>query len=324
MMKPIAAQAENLDADLTDRGGASTHPHVIPGGARMDHLDVLGSAVLESLPGIVTISPAEDPDTLLYVSTEVERMLGYSAEEWRRNQALRLLALHPEDTARVLHDLLLAQAERRLFQMEYRLVSTDHRTVWVQHTTRLLHGGGPGPYHLSLLMDVSVRKAAEEAMQEAAMLDSLTGLYNRRGFFHLAEQQTRLARRRTRSGTVFFVDVDGLKEINDTWGHSEGDRVIRDAADVLRDTFRTTDVLGRIGGDEFAIFALETDGDRTELLGRRLRSNLERFNAQSGRPYRLSFSFGTAFYSSPTLSVHDLLDAADKALYAERRRAAAG
>ena len=100
-------------------------------------------------------------------------------------------------------------------------------------------------------------KHYEEQLQAAAFTDELTGLFNRRGFFTLAGKQVEIALRGGHAVGLMYVDLNRFKEINDRWGHKEGDAALRDVADILRAAFRKSDILGRIGGDEFVVFLSE-------------------------------------------------------------------
>jgi diguanylate cyclase (GGDEF)-like protein len=164
------------------------------------------------------------------------------------------------------------------------------------------------------------RHRAQRALQRLVGKDSLTGLENRRGFLALAEQHVRLARRGGRGGALVLSDVDGLKAINDTWGHAEGDRVLTAAAGILRMTFRDSDIVARLGGDEFVALAVEATQDSAEGIRRRLDEALQRFNGGGTRPWSLSLSAGIALLdlSRPTPLEHALAEA-DRSLYAHKR-----
>ncbi|HKS40348.1 MAG TPA: GGDEF domain-containing protein, partial [Blastocatellia bacterium] len=145
---------------------------------------------------------------------------------------------------------------------------------------------------------------------------------NRRGFLLLAEQELRLARSK-RIGLdlwLVFADLDGLKQINDTLGHQAGSQAIIHTAEILKNTFRQTDVIARIGGDEFAILAVTNDADSGNVLVSRIKENLRSFNLQEEMPYRLSLSVG-AIRVEPdkSPSITDLLEAADQAMYEQKR-----
>lgn len=127
---------------------------------------------------------------------------------------------------------------------------------------------------------IGEREAAEKALLNLTLTDDLTGLYNRRGFFTLAERKLTAARRAGRSSWLFYADLDGLKLINDTFGHQEGSVAITTTADILGRTFRNSDVVSRLGGDEFAILAQNASANDTGIIIARLEENLRNVNAR--------------------------------------------
>jgi diguanylate cyclase (GGDEF)-like protein len=166
--------------------------------------------------------------------------------------------------------------------------------------------------------DITDRQRAQEA-QERSLIDDLTGLFNRRGFSSLAEHQFKLSKRSHKSMVLFFGDLDALKTINDTLGHVVGDQALIDTANLLRKTFRETDIMARIGGDEFVV--LITEPTDTKVILRRLHQNLERHNNKEGRPYRIELSIGIAHYNPlfPS-SIEELVRQADSSMYEDKRR----
>jgi len=168
----------------------------------------------------------------------------------------------------------------------------------------------------------SAERRLEKADQEAqarAITDHLTGLYNRRGFLTLADQQLKVAKR---SGNVIFLlyaDMDDLKGINDNLGHSAGDAAIVEAANVLREVFREADIVGRLGGDEFAVLALGGIATDPDMLKRRLQHGIDERNGMENRAYRLSMSVGIARNDpADSSSVEDLISFADASMYREK------
>ena len=163
-------------------------------------------------------------------------------------------------------------------------------------------------------------KEAEAHMRAMSLRDDLTGLYNRRGFFSLAEQQTRLSQRTGRNMLLFYCDLDAMKSINDTLGHHEGDRALTDVAAILKETFRESDIIARIGGDEFTVLAIESDDTSVGMLRMRLEKNLIAFADRSGRPYDISLSIGVATYD-PLLSesLDKVLSRADDLMYRQKQ-----
>ena len=157
-------------------------------------------------------------------------------------------------------------------------------------------------------------------LQQLALTDELTALRNRRGFLLLADHAWRLARRARVRCLLMFIDVDDLKTVNDTHGHRTGDELLIDAAGVLTHVFRETDVIGRVGGDEFAIVELVDGVEPTDAGAKRLQAQIDEFNRVSGKPYRLSMSFGIEeLPATSETSLEELLSRADAAMY-ERKR----
>ena len=159
-----------------------------------------------------------------------------------------------------------------------------------------------------------------ERLRMMSTIDELTGLNNRRGFMALAEQQIRVADRTGRRLLVIFADLDGLKRINDTWGHDEGDQALIEAAGLVGGTFRDSDIIARLGGDEFVALMTDCPEETALRLIGRLEQNLSTRNAEKGRRFRLSMSVGTAVYDPvDPCSLDELLRRADAAMYEQKR-----
>nr|MBC8264603.1 GGDEF domain-containing protein [Anaerolineales bacterium] len=173
---------------------------------------------------------------------------------------------------------------------------------------------------VAVYTDITARVRMEETLRALALIDDLTNLYNRRGFITLGQQQLKAANRAKRRMVLLFADFDGLKQINDALGHPEGDRALIETADVLRETFRESDIIARIAGDEFVVLAIETNGVPAEILITRLQQSLEVRNARKERRYKLSLSVGLARYDPERpCSIDELLARADRAMYEQKR-----
>ncbi|MCX5806141.1 MAG: PAS domain S-box protein [Proteobacteria bacterium] len=184
--------------------------------------------------------------------------------------------------------------------------------------SRAIYNGRPA--ELGTLLDVTEKKQLEEQLHNMSMKDELTKLYNRRGFFIISEQQIKIANRTKNEVLCFFIDIDGMKWINDTLGHKEGDEALIMTANILSKTFREADIIGRIGGDEFAVLAVGTNETCSELLVRRLHEHIDRYNIQTNKPYKLSLSIGVAIYDpNNPQSVDDLMSTADTLMYKEKK-----
>lgn len=170
---------------------------------------------------------------------------------------------------------------------------------------------------LSISRDITARKKLEEKLHAASITDELTGLLNRRGFLLLAQEQLAIAERNKKKLSILFLDLDGMKKINDEFGHKEGDDALIDVSNVLKKSFRKSDIIARIGGDEFTVLITDT-GDATveETVARHVQDNLSVCNEGSGRGYKLSVSMGMVYYDPERpCSVEELLDGADELMY---------
>jgi diguanylate cyclase (GGDEF)-like protein len=151
-------------------------------------------------------------------------------------------------------------------------------------------------------------------------MDELTKLYNRRGFMALAGSHIRSAERTQSSFSVVFIDLDGMKHINDTLGHLEGDRALVEAASLLSRSTRQSDILARFGGDEFVLLITATEKNAADSIRRRLQEQLDACNAQPGRRYRLSFSTGVVTAGvDRNLTLEQLMAEADAMMYRQKQ-----
>jgi diguanylate cyclase (GGDEF)-like protein/PAS domain S-box-containing protein len=269
----------------------------------------------------------------VYVSASVERLLGYTVEEFRALPALSLS--HPDDldTARqFLVDIEQGRMPPEVVTYRLRHKSGEYRFFETRWVARRDISGKVTELHTTA-RDVTDRRLAEERLiAQAAELrslslhDELTGLYNRRGFSEIAGQTWAVAVRDGRAAALIFVDLNGMKRINDELGHDEGDKALLDAGNVLTAANRQADVVARLGGDEFAVFSLDFTARDLDPLRSRLRELADTEVARLSRAYRLSMSVGAAFMETGSKeSLPELLDRADAAMYAQKfARAAAG
>ena len=171
---------------------------------------------------------------------------------------------------------------------------------------------------LILIMVLRI-SSLEREIRNLSLRDELTSLYNRRGFYLLAEQALRLAQRSNAPFSVLFVDLDNLKQINDTQGHEVGSAFLCEVAELLQRYVRKSDVLGRVGGDEFVV-AGQSSKEAMQYLTQRLEEAAKVHNAEPGRQYPLSFSIGQVTSDAQEAeSLPDLLHRADNAMYITKR-----
>lgn len=164
-------------------------------------------------------------------------------------------------------------------------------------------------------------KRTKDQFQRLSVTDKLTGLLNRRGFYALVEKQLSILNRCEKGAFLLFIDIDDFKSINDNFGHNAGDHALIGTTGIMKNTLRLSDIIGRIGGDEFAALAVNNE-NHTDVrqLKQRLLENLTQWNSQSGVGYTLSLSIGVlALTPDNTLNINELMNLADGKMYAEKQ-----
>jgi len=284
-------------------------------------LDMFRALVEESLTGVYLIQG----ERMTYCNPRLAEIFGYTRDEILALPSV-LELIDPMDRDLVSEKLRLRQTGA-LDSIEYtvRGLRKDGRGIFVDSRgVRTTRDGAPAV--MGSMVDVTERKHLEEALRSLSLTDELTGLYNRRGFSTLAERHLSLARRKGQDLLLVLGDIDGLKLVNDTFGHAAGDQVVLDAANVLKGTYRRVDIVARIGGDEFTAFPIEAGPDSAEILMNRLQDNIAKHNERYTRPFRLSMSVGIGRINPADCpTVQRLLAEADRELYRRKRdRKAAG
>lgn len=254
-------------------------------------------------------------DRYLFVNQKMVEIFGYDRPEEIIGQSVAML-IHPDDRDRVLdinYRRQKGEAVPDKYEVRGQRKNGDFFPIEASATKTIYRGEAVS---LVYLRDITDRKQAEETLKTLSLKDDLTSLYNRRGFFALAEQGLKNAQRLRTEMLLIFGDLDNLKEINDTFGHKEGDQALVDISQILKETFRESDILARIGGDEFVILALNSFETSAEILIQRLKKVLKEHHLLTTRPYNLSLSLGIAFFDPRNpCSIDALLAQADKLMY---------
>ncbi|HEU4478497.1 MAG TPA: diguanylate cyclase [Pyrinomonadaceae bacterium] len=268
--------------------------------------------------GMALVSPAGN---WLRVNRSLCRIVGYSESELLRSDFQTIT--HSDDLGNDLaHIYRMLAGELPTCQFEKRYVHKDGHEVWALTSISLVRDAQGSPLRFIFqIEDVTERKRAEGAIKTLSLVDELTGLYNRRGFMAFSEQHLISVQRANKSLMVVYADLDGLKQINDSFGHKEGDRALIKTAELLRETFRSSDVLGRLGGDEFTVFAAVEPEGGVETVMARLNDKFQKYNSQNASPYRLSISVGLALmHPDEVHTVEELMAQADESMYANKRQ----
>jgi diguanylate cyclase (GGDEF)-like protein/PAS domain S-box-containing protein len=268
--------------------------------------------------GMALVSPQ---GAWLRVNRSLCELVGYTETELLNSNFQAVT--HADDLGNDLANLYrLIQGETPTCQVEKRYVHRFGQIVWALNSVSLVRDSDDQPAHFIFqIQDITERKRAEAALQSLSLVDELTGLYNRRGFLAVTESHLAAIRRNEKVPVILYADLDGLKEINDSLGHHEGDRALVKAAEIFKETFRSSDILARMGGDEFVVLAAIGEEESTDSLAMRLQEKFSACNASRNRPYDLSISVGLArFDPEAGHSIEDLMARADRAMYEDKRR----
>ena len=265
---------------------------------------------LDRLSGGITIIDAEDK--LVLYNSQAAEYLGIDQGQMYVGMSLDEIVGSGGDTPLDPGSLLMQQLDAsregkpQFFEREVQ----DGRILSVRANP--IPGGGV----ITLYTDITERKAFEKRLIEMATLDELTGLVNRREFFTLGHHEERRAAREGHVVSVMMVDADYFKKINDTYGHATGDQVLRDLAEHCRSIFRKTDIVGRYGGEEFAVILPGAQEDMAKIIAERLLKSIEESTVKSDQgDVKYTVSIGIASAEGRDVKIEELLDRADRALY---------
>jgi len=252
-----------------------------------------------------------------FLNSNAATYAGYRPKELLGKESIKLV--HIEDREQLQKNAVEMLRGKRTYPYEFRIITRDGQIRWLMEMVTSIFWNGKRAV-LGNCMDLTERKMAEEEIRSISVTDQLTGLYNRRGFITLAEQQLKFSDRVKRDMLLFFADLDGMKWINDTRGHKEGDKALIDVATILKETFRSSDIIARMGGDEFAILAIDTTGIYPDIIMSRLQNQIDMHNKSGNRHYKISISMGTAYYDPDNpCSLDELMSRADKLMYEQKR-----
>lgn len=257
---------------------------------------------------------------LKYVNPKFANMFGYTVAECLDNMPYQKVVF-PDDREIVTEHMrrgVTAESPSTIY--EVRGVTKSGQIIDIEiYGAPILYNKKPAA--VGTILDISPRKFMERELKALSITDVLTGLYNRRGFIALAEQQFKQTARKKEGLTLVFADLDDLKQINDRFGHTAGDKALVEVAEVFQEVFRKMDIIGRVGGDEFAILAPETSREYSDTINNRLQNQLAVHNTRAGRNYNISVSVGMV-YCDPEkpCSLDELMSRADSLMYEQKAK----
>jgi len=196
----------------------------------------------------------------------------------------------------------------------------EHGTAVVEMRVVVIYWEGQNAF-LTSFRDITELVRMREQLRTLAYKDELTGLSNRRGFLEIAEKMLRIADRSGRGLNLFSADMDNMKWINDNMGHPVGDRALEVIGTIIGEVLRSSDILARVGGDEFAAIAIDSTDQGGEVLQNNIYRAFEERNKRADLPFDLAVSIGRAFYCSENpVSLSELMSTADRNMYGEKVR----
>jgi len=264
-------------------------------------------------------STAGEPGHFLQVNPAFVKMFGFKSMREALKTQVEKLYVNPEERKSFLEEL---KRKGQVRDKELELKKKDGTPFWASIYARgYFDEDGNLKWIDGVIEDITEKKKLTEMLQAMSFTDELTGLYNRRGFLTLAEHQLKIAERTKKTMLLLFIDMDNLKDINDAFGHPMGDKALIHTTKILKKTFRGSDIIARIGGDEFVILTLETKKTKGETLYKRLQESLDKFNRSKRLPFEISFSAGWSYYNPKNpKSINYLLKHADHMMYQHKAK----
>ncbi len=292
-------------------------------------------SIVEHIPAITYIDAVNEQASAVYVSPQIERVLGYSQQEWLADPDLWPKTLHPDDRARALAENARHNETGESFALEYRMFAKDGRVVWVFDQASLVRDEHGAPlFSHGVMLDISERKRDEQQVAFLAYHDELTGLPSRSMFEELLSLSIDRARRHDGSVAVVCLDLDDFRLVNDSLGHHHGDDLLKMVADRLRGSTRDTDLVARRGGDQFLLLLADLEreerGDmdaamiRAESVVQHIHESLASPFVVAGTELYISASMGISIFPQDGEEHGGLLRNAEAAMYQSKKSGPAG
>ncbi|NWF35885.1 diguanylate cyclase [Mariprofundus sp. KV] len=271
--------------------------------------------LVEQIPAITYIATL-DRSRILFVSPQVEDILGYSQDDFLANQETWAQQIHEDDRERVLSEVRESMKSGLPFHSEYRIHSKSGRDIWVKDAAATVRDHDHDLYLQGVVHDITERKESEEKLVQMAHFDQLTGLANRALFLDRLDQSVAQAKRHRQGFAVLFLDLDGFKAVNDNLGHKAGDILLAEAAHRLAANVREVDTVARMGGDEFTIILNEVSSrESIEHIAQKLLYAISAPYEHIDAQYKVTLSMGIALYPEDGMNRDGLITAADNAMY---------
>lgn len=263
------------------------------------------------LPETILLRAYNDGDKLAAVTGEACKLTSSRiiTNQYTPNDRNRIMVVSPLFMNEEQYGVIVCEMENEYFTYIYSITPQICSAIKLTNLVAKLESS------------LDAAQSRNNVLNRMSMIDELTGVYNRRGFYVSANRILKAAENEGRQAAIIFGDLDNLKKVNDTFGHDDGDYAIVSCAEFLKKSLRTTDVVGRIGGDEFAAFAICDDADIIAKLPSRIKGIASKHNEVSDKPYNVTVSIGIyPIICSPELNIQEFMDKADNALYEDKKK----
>jgi diguanylate cyclase (GGDEF)-like protein/PAS domain S-box-containing protein len=288
-------------------------------------MSFLFEGLVQNIPAIFYRCKCDTQWTMLFINTNVEKLTDYPASDFLNNSTRTYRSIiHPQDTRKVERAVQIAMQAHEPWTIEYRLLTRDNKEKWVIEMGIAIYDDmGDLEFLDGFIQDITKRKemelaliASEKQIRNMAFTDSVTGLTNRNLFTDRLDQMILDSKRYHHEFALLFIDLDGFKKINDTYGHLVGDKLLAMAGERISASFRDSDVVARFGGDEFLIIVKNTSDVRAiESIAAKLLHKLAEPYYVDDLKFSVTASFGIAIHPQHATTSTKLIQRADKAMY---------
>ncbi|HEU4511160.1 MAG TPA: diguanylate cyclase [Pyrinomonadaceae bacterium] len=269
------------------------------------------AAMKASMDGMTII---DHSGACIYLNDAYAKIFGY-ADPQKLIGASWEMFFFDEELSRLKEQIMPAVWRDGSWRGEAMGLKLNGCTLPLEISISSVDGGGL----VQVVRDITERKKLEETLRNSSLKDDLTGLFNRRGLLKQAAPYFDFARRQKENLLLLFIDLDGMKRINDEFGHNEGDNALINTAEILNRSFRSSDIIARLGGDEFTVLVTDLNASKEEAIAR-LNENLKAYNTSETRGHKLAFSIGVATLEPERMTCfEELLEQADQAMYEQKR-----
>src|SRR6185503_16667211 len=269
------------------------------------------AAMKASMDGMAII---DHGGACIYINDAYAKIFGYSAPD-RLIGASWEMFFFEDELNRLKEQIMPAVWRDGSWRGEAVGLKLNGSTLPLEISISSVDGGGL----VQVVRDITERKKLEETLRNTSLKDDLTGLFNRRGLLKQAAPYFDFARRQQEKLLLLFIDLDGMKRINDEFGHNEGDNALISTATILNRSFRSSDIIARLGGDEFTVLVTDLTASQDDAIAR-LNENLKAYNTTVAAGHELAFSIGVATLEPERMACfEDLLVQADQAMYEQKR-----